>query len=136
VDGGSPQALTPNGIRGADVAPDGSSIVTTDSGKYYVFPINGGQPREISGLEQGDAPIRWSEDGHHIFVRRPAPVGPHYRLYRLDVTSGRTEFLREIGPVDPVGAQMINVVMTPDGKSYAYSYQRDVSSLYLAKGLK
>jgi hypothetical protein len=26
--------------------------------------------------------------------------------------------------------------LTPDGAAYAYSFQRDISTLYLAKGLK
>jgi hypothetical protein len=35
-----------------------------------------------------------------------------------------------------VGVQIWQVVLTPDGNSYAYSYQRDISTLYLAEGLK
>jgi hypothetical protein len=35
-----------------------------------------------------------------------------------------------------VGVQIGQVVMTPDGKSYAYSFQRDTSTLYLAEGLR
>ena len=136
VNGGAPQPVTPDGIRGASVAPDGNSILTTEAGKYFVFPLNGGQSREIPGIERGDLPIRWAEDGHRIFVRRPAPDGPRFRLYRLDIATGKTDFLKEIGPIDPVGAQMANVVITPDGKSYAYCYQRDVSNLYLVKGLR
>jgi hypothetical protein len=101
-----------------------------------VFPLNGGPSREIPGMERGDVPIRWFEDGHRIFIRRLAPDGPRFELYRLDVTNGKADFLKEIGPADPVGATMTDVVITPDGKSYAFSYQRDVSNLYLVKGLK
>jgi hypothetical protein len=35
-----------------------------------------------------------------------------------------------------VGTQIMNVVLTPDGKSYAYSYKRGISTLYLSEGLK
>jgi hypothetical protein len=35
-----------------------------------------------------------------------------------------------------VGVQIREVVMTPDGNAYAYSFQRDISTLFLAGGLK
>jgi hypothetical protein len=31
---------------------------------------------------------------------------------------------------------MIDVALTPDGNSYAYSYQRDIVTLFLVGGLK
>jgi hypothetical protein len=31
---------------------------------------------------------------------------------------------------------MDQVVMTPDGSAYAYSFERDISTLYVAEGLK
>jgi hypothetical protein len=52
------------------------------------------------------------------------------------VATGRKELWKELKTPDPVGVQIIQVVMTPDGASYAYSFQRDITTLYLADGLR
>jgi hypothetical protein len=78
--------------------------------------------------------IRWAEDGKSLFVfkrdRLPASV------YRLDVETGKRTPWMELTPADPAGVMRIPiVVMTPDGKSYAYNLVRDLSDLYLVRGL-
>jgi hypothetical protein len=40
-------------------------------------------------------------------------------------------------PADTAGVSRIaTVFLTPDGKSYAYNVRRDLSDLYLIRGLK
>ena len=40
-------------------------------------------------------------------------------------------------PLDPSGVERIsNVVVTPDGKYYAYTYSRLLSDLFVVEGLK
>ena len=138
VAGGVPRPATPEDVSGSHVSPDGKSIVTLSGGKYSVYTLSNGQSRPLPGIEPDDNPLRWTADGEHIFLSHPAPDGPKFRwrLYRLNVRTGRRDFLKEVGPVDPVGVQMTRIAITPDGKSYAYSYQRDVSNLYMVKGLK
>jgi hypothetical protein len=58
------------------------------------------------------------------------------KINRLDLTSHREEPWKELKPTDPVGVRIGPFVMTPDGSAYAYSYERDISTLYLANGLK
>jgi dipeptidyl aminopeptidase/acylaminoacyl peptidase len=134
--GGQPRAITPAGTTGSHVSPDGSSMITANAGNYSISPVAGGDARPIRGIERGDRPIKWAQDGEHIFLRQSAADNTSVRLYRLNVTTGKRDFIKEIGPTDPVGARMMSVAITPDGKSYAYSYQRDLGSLYLVKGLK
>ena len=134
--GGAPKAITPEGFKGSLLSPDGNSMVTVNAGKYHVYPVAGGDPRPIEGLEPGDRPLHWAADGRHIFVQRAVADDTAIELYRLDESNGTKELWKRIGPADPVGVRMANVVVTPDGKSYAYSYQRDVSNLYLVTGPK
>ena len=54
----------------------------------------------------------------------------------MDVATGQRTPWKELATPDPVGVQIRNAVITPDGKWYAYSYQRDIATLYLAEGLK
>jgi hypothetical protein len=57
-------------------------------------------------------------------------------INRLEVATRRKEPWKELKTPDPVGVQIREAVITPDGNAYAYSYQRDISTLYLADGLR
>ena len=94
----------------------------------------GGESRPIAGLVNGEFPLRFSADGKSIFVwKRDLPA----RVYTIDLASGRHELWKELMPLDPSGVERIsNVVVTPDGKSYAYTYSRLLSDLFVVEGLK
>ena len=117
------------------ISPDGRYVTATVAGKLNLFPVAGGDPKTVTGIEAGESVIRWSGDGRFLFLRKsedPSTV----KIQRLDIASGRKESWRELKTPDPVGVQIGQVAMTPDGSAYAYSFQRDISTLYLAKGLK
>jgi len=53
------------------------------------------------------------------------------------VASGRRELWKELAPVDRAGLNSIaRVAVTPDGRTYAYSYLRILSFLQLVEGMK
>ncbi len=134
--GGAAVAITPDGVRGCCISPDGNAMVAMEGGKYFVYDIGRRESKAIPGIQPGERPMRWAGDGRRIFFRGDAPGGLGYKIYRIDAATGKREFLKEIGPPDPVGAQMLAAAIAPDGKSYAYSYQRDTANLYLVTGLK
>src|SRR5262249_48881869 len=111
-------------------------LVVPKPGKLYLRPIDGGEPRLIGVLEPAESPVRWSSDGQSLFLRHAEPGQPFLKVYRVQVSTGRRELWRELKPPDPVGVLMQDVSITPDGKSYAYSFQRDLADLYLMQGLK
>ena len=98
------------------------------------FPVDGGEPQPIAGANPQDRPLRWREDGRVLFVRQGRlPV----RIFALDVMTGQRTLVREIGPRDTVGVDVVSDTrLTPDGKSYAYVYIRSLYSLYQVTGLK
>ena len=128
--------------------PDGQRLLVTgnDPGRRVrafiqdvnggnLIPADGGVPKIVAGVEARESVIRWSADGRFLFLRRseePSAV----KIERLDIASGRKETWRELRTPDPVGVQIGEIVMTPDGTAYAYSFERNISTLYLAKGLK
>jgi Tol biopolymer transport system component len=136
--GGSPRAITPEGVfsYGNPISPDGKFVVGIDSDqKVWVYPVEGGEPRPVPGLDIGDAPLRWHADSRSLYVYRRGDLPA--KVYRVDVSNGRKEFWKEFLPPDPAGIEVIDVgALTPDGKSYAYSYSRNLSELYLIEGLK
>ena len=101
IDGsGRPQPFTPENVstRGdyglLPISPDGHSVVMRDpTGTPTIYPIDGGEPRPLPGMEQGDHPVRWADD-RTLFISRYRQNKLH--VYRLDVTTGRKESFREI----------------------------------------
>jgi hypothetical protein len=63
-------------------------------------------------------------------------------IHELELATGRRKQLWKLAAQDPAGAFRpgigpgIGMPLTPDGKSYAYSYARILSDLYLVNGLK
>ena len=61
----------------------------------------------------------------------------NFRIYRLDLSTGNGQLVRELPTPDLAGLELTgNIAVTPDGKSYAMSYGRALSELFLVDGLK
>lgn len=133
--GGAPVALTPEATIAMHVSPDGRYLADVAGGKLTFVPVDGAPSRPPLEVQAGDEVIAWSSDGRYVFLRHdPGPAAS--TISRLDLASRREEPWKEIKPADPVGVRLDSVVITPDGAAYAYSFERDVSTLYLANGLK
>ncbi len=142
IAGGAPRAITPIiTVRPSNaethlVSPDGKYFFARDvDGKAMLYAVAGGEAKPVAGWLDADIWITWASDGKSAYVyhdeKTTAPV------YRLDVTSGKRELVKTIEVGDPAGLTSIpNVRMTPDGKSYAYSYSRELSDLFLVQGVK
>jgi len=127
--------VTSEGVRGMRISPDQFHFLVVAGGHLNLYPLDGGDYRTIANIDPAETVVRWDGDGRFLFLSQA--VQPSImQIYRLDVSTGRKILWRELITADPVGVKMANVVMTPDGKSYAYSFQRDIASLYLGEGLK
>jgi Tol biopolymer transport system component len=127
--------LTPEGTVAARVSPNQKYVTVIAGNKLSLFPIEGGDPKPISNSEPGESVIGWDVDGRHLFlskVEQPSFV----KISRLDVSTGRKELWRELRTPDSVGVAISKVVVTPDGQSFAYSFQRDITTLFLIGGLR
>jgi dipeptidyl aminopeptidase/acylaminoacyl peptidase len=139
VEGGSPRAVTPEGILAAfpgfAISPDGLRIAAVGPDrKGAVFAIGGGEPRSIPAISEGEYPLTFSADAKSLLVwKRDVPA----RVERVELETGRHERWKDLMPLDPSGVERIsNVVVTPDGKSYAYTYSRMLSDLFVVEGLR
>jgi dipeptidyl aminopeptidase/acylaminoacyl peptidase len=138
LEGGQPRALSPEGvfIRVSTnvVSPDGSLVLgVEDAAKASLYPVDGGAPRPVAGLEAGDWPIQWSEDGRFLYVHRRQEI-PN-KVWLLDPSSGKKQPWLDIKPAEPLVALPI-LLLTRDGKSYVYGSRRVFSELYLVEGLR
>jgi hypothetical protein len=68
-------------------------------------------------------------------VARPNEVPT--KVHRVDMTTGQRALWKELVPPDPAGVLTMGpILMTPDGKSYVYSYRRTLDELFLVEGLR
>jgi serine/threonine protein kinase len=135
IRGGAPVPVSREGMVASRVSPDGKYVTEVAGNKLNLLPIDGGAPKPAADIEAGESVIRWSADGRYLFLRQNEGLTA-MKISRLDLASGRAEPWKELKPADPVGVRIGQVVMTGDGNAYAYSFERDISTLYLADGLK
>ena len=142
ISGGAPRAVTPpilvkpNYIESDLVSPDGKAVFARDlNGKGWLYPLAGGQPRAALGLAPEDMWVNWSSDGRSAYVYQDDKT--HAQVFRLDLSTGKRQMVRVLGPADTAGLTSISPVrIAPDGKAYAYTYGRALSNLYVADGVK
>ena len=138
VPDGLPRALGPEGygLRSSHaVSPDGRWIaaVGPDARPALVPSSGGGAPRPIPGTQPGELQCQWSPDGRFAYVF--AADEGSARVDRIELGSGRREPWKQIRPLDPAGLiQIAGIRLTPDGRSYVYTYDRRLSDLYLVRG--
>ena len=136
LEGGKPIPITPEGITGGLVSPDGQYIFrVNDAGGVAVYATAGGAPRTIPNLGPGFVPIQWSQDSRSVYAYLRGQVPTN--VYRVDLVTGKKTLIQELKP--PTNAGVVNiapVVVTRDGSRFAYSYYQVSSVLYLISGLR
>jgi Tol biopolymer transport system component len=133
IESGNSRPLTPEGITGTIASPDGKwLLVSTMQGRWMLWPIDGGKPRDVGGLLPQDAIARWAADGRSVWVSGPT-TARRRDVARLDLATGRRVRLLEFGPSDPAGVRTTfgPPVVSADGRTYAYSYRYELSDLFL-----
>jgi Tol biopolymer transport system component/predicted Ser/Thr protein kinase len=140
--GGAPRAVTPvitvksYYFETHLVSPDGKLLFARDtSGKAKLYPLSGGDARNVAGWMPDDVWITWAKGGREAYVFHDEKTSA--TVYRLDVTSGKRETVGKLAPADTAGVTSIsNVLYTPDGKAYAYSDTQELSELFLVGGVR
>ena len=135
---GKSQAITPEGVNDTAfvVSPDSQWVAGIGPDHTgYLYPLAGGEPRVIPGLNPGEQPITWSSDGRSLYVYQPGELPA--RVDRLDVQTGQRSLWKQLMPSDPAGVETIGpILMTPDAKTCVFGYHRMLADLYLVEGLK
>ena len=137
---GGPRPITPEGagaaFKGIAVSPDGKFVTGPGPERgFFLYPVEGGAPIPIPGLEEEELPVQWTADARSLYVYRP--VQEVARVSLLELSSGRRTPWKELKPFDPAGSSMVlSIAITPDGKSHIYGYGQMLSDLYLVEGLR
>jgi Tol biopolymer transport system component len=143
VEGGALRPLAPEAVvmNSNTISPDGRSFLGFRAGqagqRFRLYPVGGGEDVAVPGVEPGDNPVDWADDGRRLVVVPRGDGGPSLKVIRLDTRTGARAPWREIRSPDPVGVTALEGLhVTPDGRAYAYNIRRVLSTLFVVEGLE
>lgn len=118
------------------ISPDGEYIVLTNAeNRLALYKISDGKSFPLKNLDDEFYLVRWAGDGGNIFIWQRGKIPAI--VYKYNLATGNKEKWLELMPKNNNGVTQIgSVKLTPDGKTYAYSYLRELSELYLMEDLK
>jgi serine/threonine protein kinase/Tol biopolymer transport system component len=135
VSNGSARAVTPENVVCGPLSPDGNSLIGTGANQSLaIYSIVGAQSRSIPNLKNNFVAVQWSTDGRFLY-------GYHWgelpgEVYKVEISTGKESPVHELKPGSPAGVVLIApVVVSRDGKHFAYSYNQTLSSLQLITGI-
>jgi eukaryotic-like serine/threonine-protein kinase len=138
--GGPPRSVSGEDVTlaklGRPVSPDGRWVAAVGpDGVPARYPLAGGEPVPIPGVDALDLPLGWTANGRELLVSRYEDRLPTVRW--IDLTSGRERPWRGLDLPIPAGLEgQIRLLVAPDGGSYAYSFVRSLSNLYISSPLR
>jgi len=136
LENGETRPITPEGTYGRLVSPDGKYLLATDGArKIWLYPLAGGDPMPLAlDLDTDDQILDWEADGKSLLIdNRGIPT----RVMRVYLDSKRREDVMQLSPSDPAGIVSVGGArFTPDHKTYAYTYFRTLSDLYVVDGVR
>jgi hypothetical protein len=135
VAGGAPKPITPEGVTGLAVSPDGRWLAGFNAdGAPGLLPIDGGPIKLIPGAARTDSFSGWLADSRAFLTRSS---GPPVQVSRTDVATGTRTLYATISVSDPSGVVSLGqLFFAPDGDHYVFNYFRVLSELYIIDGLK
>jgi Tol biopolymer transport system component len=133
--GGEPHAISPSSeLDGFAVSPDGTTIAATLDRQPVLIKIGGGAPQPLPGGKYYERPVAWTLDGRSLFVSDTVLATT---ISRVDIASGARTPWKTLLPSDSAGVTAVGFVsIREDGRSYAYSYIRRLSQLFVISGLR
>lgn len=129
-------AVTAPGVRASAVSPDGQSAVVVHDGEARLVSLAGRPDVPLSAVGLNTSVMRWSADGAFIFFQRLDAERRTSAILRLHVPSRRLEVWHDLKLPDRTALFFNFAHISADGKTYAFSFQRDLSTLYLVAGVR
>jgi Periplasmic component of the Tol biopolymer transport system len=131
---GTAKPATPENVLCGPFSPDGRSLIGTAPDRSEIYSLNGSPPRPIPHLDSSFIPVQWSTDGAVIYGYRFGELPS--RVYKVEVATGKDTVVQQLNPGVPAGIVVVApVVVSHDGKRFAYSYNQTLSTLYVVSGL-
>ena len=101
--------------------------------KLMTVSTSGGAPQIVAAIPAGELPIRWLDNDSVLVTSRK---GDETTISRASLSTGAHTVLRTVSYTNQAGfRRAFGLRVTSDLKSYAYSYARLLSELYVVDGL-
>jgi eukaryotic-like serine/threonine-protein kinase len=138
VSSGDSKPITPEGIAGVQLSPDGrSTAVRNANGQAGIWSLDGTPIRLIPEFDPNDYVTGWSPDGSSLYVTSNRATDRVAKVYKLNTTTGKKEFWKTFGADAASGFGGVGGPhLSKDGTAYAYVYDRVLSEAYVVTGLK
>ena len=103
---------------------------------WAIYPIAGGTPRPLPGIDPKEEILEWSSDGESLYLTRYGALP--LEIDRYAISTATRQRWKELMPADRAGVVRIdNVIIARDGRSYAYTHNRVLASdLFVVSGWK
>ncbi len=138
VSSGDSKPITPEGIAGVHLSPDGqNTAVLGPDGKWGIWPLDGSGIRLIPGLDSVNFVTGWSPDGSSLYVSSNRQSERVAKVFKVNTVTGKTELWKIFGADAAAGLGGVGAIhLSRDGTAYAYVYDRNLSEAYVVTGLK
>ena len=95
---GDAKAITPEGVAGVNLSPDGgSTAVRGPDGKLGIWPLDGSGLRLVPGPDSSYYVTGWSPDGGSLYVASSRADQKTAKVYRVNIATGKMELWRTFG---------------------------------------
>ena len=138
VSSGESKPITPEGIAGVQISPDGKNVVVRGpDGQRGIWPLEGGGFRPIPGLDTKYSVIGWTPDGGSVYAVPNGGRRTVAGVSRVNIQTGKMEPWKTFGAGTSAGVASVGLPrLSVDGNAYAYLYVRVLSEAYVVKGLR
>jgi Tol biopolymer transport system component len=139
VGDGDSKPITPEGIAGVHLSPDGrSAAVLGSDGRWGIWPLDGSGLHPIPGLDSIYHLAGWSPDGKSVYaVSSRMSDQKTAKVYRVSAETGKMELWRTLGAEGVAGIESVrDPRFSSDGTAYAYGYRQSLSEAFVVTGLK
>lgn len=138
VSSGDSKPITPEGLSGVLLSPDGASTAVLGAdGKWGIWPLNGSGVRLIPGLDSNYYFTGWSPDGGSLYAISRRISEKTAKVYKVNVPTGKMEPWKTFGAEAGAGVSSVGGPhFSRDGNAYAYVYDRVPSEAYVVTGLR
>jgi hypothetical protein len=138
ANGGPPKSISPEGVFSrlvGTISADQKRVAAVGpEGLIVVYSVDGGEPIKVPGVSAMERPLYWLPDGKSLLTARNETPN---EVYEVEVSTGRRKPFRTVPVPDGMQPEDLGTpLFSADFKSYAYSYTRIVSDLYVVEGLK
>jgi WD40 repeat protein len=138
VSNGESKPVTPEGVSGILVSPDGKRVaVRGPDGKRGIWALEKGDFHPIPGLESNYSIIGWTPDSESVYVTPVQRSAKSRKVFRVNIETGKMEAWKTLG--EEKGATVTSIgspYLSRDGNGYAYIYVQTLSEAYVVTGLR